>query len=463
MSDRQKSPGSEPDPPSPAAAPRRQLSLLDCTSIIVGVIIGAGIYETTPIIAANVPDLAALVGVWVAGGLIALVGALCFAELATAYPHEGGDYVYLTRAYGPGTGFVFAWADLWVVRPGSIGFIAYVFARYANQLLPLDQRYGSIVYAAGSIVILTAINILGVQEGKWTQNVLTAAKVLGLSVVFAVGFLGPATAEAMPAVAAGATEYSYKLAMILIMFTYGGWSEVAYVAAEIRDPRRNILRALVVGIGLVSLIYVAANLAFVAALGLDGVRRSPAVAAEVLSRRFTGGAGQAISLLVCLSALGAINGQLFTGARIYYALGNDHPLLARLGRWSPRLGTPVWSLAAQGVVTLVSVVGFGLYPEGPRRLIVFTAPVFWFFFLLVGIAVFILRRTDADAPRPYRVFAYPWTPLLFCFSSLFMLYNTFAYAIDNKSFEALWAVAILAMGYLLSFWAIRARRDQTAR
>ncbi len=444
------------------AGPRRQLTLFDSTSIIVGVIIGAGIYETSPTVARCVPGPGWLIGVWVFGGLLSLIGAVCYAELATAYPRAGGDYVYLTRAFGRRMGFLFAWAQLWVVRPGSIGAFAYVFARYANQLWPIPQgTQAPMIYAVGSILVLSGINILGVREGKWTQNVLTVVKVLGLGAICAAGlfFASPhaALADAVPADALpaeplkGLAGADFRLAMILILFTYGGWNEMAYVGAEVRDPKKNILRALVLGTVAVTLIYLLANLAFVHALGFQGTCDSGAVASDVLKLPLGQWGSRAISLLICISALGAINGMIFTGARIYYAMGTDHRLYAWLGRWSERLGTPVWSLVFQAAITLALVVGFGLYEGGFGSLVNFTTPVFWIFFLLVGVSLFVLRRREPDTPRPYRVIWYPVVPLLFCLSSLFMVYASLSWAIDNRSYEAIWAVAVLLVGFGLSF------------
>ena len=190
---------------TPTAAPQRHLTLFDSTSIIVGIIIGAGIYESTPLIAQNVPGVYGLIGAWLLGGFLSFVGALCYAELATAYPRAGGDFVYLTRSFDRPIGFLFAWAQLWVVRPGSIGAMAFIFARYANHLVPLRigqaDSNGLLVYAAGSVLVLSLINLLGVKQGKWTQNILTTAKVLGLLLVAVVGlfFSAPRTAAAASA------------------------------------------------------------------------------------------------------------------------------------------------------------------------------------------------------------------------------------------------------------------------
>ena len=238
--------------PESSYTPRRQLTLLDSTSIIVGIIIAVAIYRSSPDIAKAAPNIPWLLGVWLLGGLLSLVGALCYAELATAYPREGGDYVYLTRALGRPVGFLFAWSQLWIVRPGSIGAMAFAFADYANQIWPRAEDPLAtpvlVAYAAGAVVLLSAVNFLGIREGKWTQNGLTAAKVIGLLAVVLVGLscaapVVSATGGAVPSKAPPSPFSNFAGAMILVLFTYGGWNEMAFVAAEVRHPRRNILRA----------------------------------------------------------------------------------------------------------------------------------------------------------------------------------------------------------------------------
>jgi amino acid transporter len=224
---------------------------------------------------------------------------------------------------------------------------------------------------------------------------------------------------------------------------------MAYVAAEVREPQRNILRSLLLGTVAVTLIYALVNVAFVHALGLPGVRNSGAVAADVLRLGLGQWGGRLISLLICLSALGAINGMIFTGARITYAMGTDHRLYAWLGAWNERRGTPVRSLLIQAVITLALVIGFGRTQSGFGSLVNFTTPVFWIFFLLVGVSLFVLRMREPGMPRPYRVPGYPVIPGLFCASSLFMLYASLSYAIENRSVEGLWAIGILLVGGML--------------
>lgn len=435
---------------SPPNLPARQLSLWDATSIIVGTVVGAGIFESSARVAANASGTGALLLLWALGGLIAFFGAMCYAELTTTFPLEGGDYVFLSRAFGPRLGFVFSWAQLWVIRPGSTGAMAFVFARYANQLLPLGPpAVALVVYAAGSIGILTVLNVAGVKQGKWTQNLLTAAKVLGLAAIVLLAFLPSAEMlEARPDATANA---NLGLAFIFIMFTYGGWNDVSYVAAEVRRPEKNLLKALLLGTASVALIYLAVNVAFLRVLGLAGLQGSAAPAADVVLRYLGAWGARAVSALVCISCLGAINGMILTGARIFYATGVDHPILARVGVWNAGLGTPVRSLVLQGAVTLATVLAIGTMAgeDGFGRLVIFTAPLFWLFVTLSVLALFVLRRKASDRIRPYRVHGYPVVPGIFIVACLFMIYSSLDYAASNLSPEAAWTAVVLVSGFAL--------------
>jgi amino acid transporter len=436
-------------------APRRQLTLFDTTCIIVGIIIGAGFFETPPQIADAAGSAPLVLALWAAGGGIALVGALCYAELTAAYPHDGGEYVFISRAFGRRAGFLYAWAWFWVVRPGNLGAMAFVFARYADHLVPLPLGpYAFAAYAAGALVLLTVVNVLGVRAGKSVQNLLTAAKVVGLLAVFAVALLlVPPAAQTGTGPTTRPTAGGIYLAMIFVMWAYGGWNDMSYVAAEVRDPRRNILRALVLGTAAVVGIYLLGNLAFFRALGFGGFAGSGAVAADVMRLRFGDGGARFISALVCVSCLGALNGMILTGARIYYAVGVDHPLYRWLGRWDERRGAPARSLWLQAGVTLALVFALGLSRDGFGRLVVFTAPLFWGFLLLAGLSLFVLRHADPATERPYRVAGYPLTPLLFCASTLFMAYAATRYAWSNRTPEALWTGALVGAGVVASFFS----------
>jgi amino acid transporter len=467
----------------PMEAPRNdaqpvpaQLGLWDAVSIIIGIVIGAGIYETPPLIFRNVRGPWQGLGVWVFGGLLSFVGALCYAELASTYRRSGGDYVYLTRAFGPWMGFLFGWAQLVVIRTGNIGMLAYVFADYAIGLWDfgageprlLTKLQVTSVYAAAAVTVLSLLNLLGVVFGKSTQNILTAAKVLGLGGILMAGLLAPYS-EASPPGKALSDPPLFGLAMILVLYTYGGWNDAALVAAEQRNPRRNIPLALILGTLAIMLIYVLVNAAYLRSLGFEGARNSSAIAAQTLERFHVPWAGNIMSVLVMISALGAINGMVFTGSRVYSALGAEYSLFAWLGRWHRGRGSPLWSIVTQlaialgmiwavgseagraGINTLLTRLGFTEVTwaghGGFDTLLRCTAPAFWLFFLLTGLCVFILREKDRHLERPFTTPFYPLLPLLFCDTCAYMLFS----ATDYAGKLALIAFAVLHLG-LLFYW-----------
>jgi amino acid transporter len=467
--------------PQPVQA---RLGLWDAVSIIVGIVVGAGIYQTPPLIFQNVHGPWEGLGVWALGGVLSLAGALCYAELASTYRRSGGDYVYLTRAFGPWVGFLFGWAQLVIIRTGNIGMLAYIFADYAIKLWdfgkgnprPLAEGQVTLIYAAGAVTFLSLLNILGVVFGKSTQNVLTAAKVLGLGGILLAGMLAPHSGGSVAA-ATSSTQPSFGFAMILVLYAYGGWNDAALVAAEQRNPRRNIPLALLLGILAIILIYILVNSAYLRSLGFEGARKSTAIAADTVHGFLGNWASKFMSVFVMISALGGINGMVFTGSRVYSALGADYSLFAWLGRWNRRLGSPVWSLAVQlaiilamiwsvgseagraAINTLFSTKLFGTLGFEPlvlggqggfETLLRCTAPAFWLFFLLTGLCVFVLREKDRDLDRPFTTPLYPLLPLIFCDTCAYMLFSSTNYA--GKL--SLIAFAVLHLG-LLFYWLSR--------
>lgn len=441
-------------PAMPAVIPKQQLTLFDAISIIIGIVIGVGIYQTTPVIAASVTTPLWLILVWVMGGVLSLVGALCYAELATVFPEEGGDYVYLTRAWGRRMGFLFAWAGFWIIRPANIGAIAFIFAHYAQQIMPFHYSHGELIpYAASLVILLTLVNISGVKSGKWMQNIMTIAKVSGLLMIITIGLLYTGTTETAVVKQNPQPESNLYLALILVLFTYGGWSNISYVAAEVVQPGKNILRSLVAGTLLVTVIYLVINLAFLNTLGMEGMSNSRAIASDMMETTAGRGGAIFISLLICITCISAVNGMIFTEARIYYALGKEHRLYRLLGIWDARLDAPVWSLVFQAIITLVLIFLIGTNDNAFERLVVFSSPLFWFFFLMTGLALFRFRSSITDTGNGlFRVPFYPWTPILFCLSTVFMLYASLAYAYEQRLPEAFLVVIIMIAGILVSFY-----------
>lgn len=439
------------------SAPQRRLTLLDSTCLITGIIVGAGVYQVAPDVASGATAWWGVLGLWVVGGLVSLCGALGYAELGAAYPRQGGDYVYLSRAYGGWAGFLFGWLQLAVVRPGDIVVMALAFATYARAIYdPLAGSaypYTQQAYAAGAVAALTAINILGVQQGKWTQNALTAIKALGLLGIVALAVAAPAAATTAPPI----EPMPLSVALILVLFSYGGWNEMAYVAAELKHPERNILRGMVLGIAAVTLLYVLLNGAFLFSLGHGGMAASEAVAVDAIGGALPAAGERFISALVCLSALGAVNGLVFTGARISYAVGRDHPLFARLGAWTPRTGTPAPALVLQAALALVLIVLLRDFVET----LLYTSPAVYTFYLATTLAVIVLRRREPHAARPYRVTGYPATTLLFAAVCGYLIYSgvSFAMYVKGKPWIVLVPFAIMAAGLPLYWLSNRLRRE----
>lgn len=599
-----------------------KLGLFDAICIILGIIIGAGIYETPRMIFGMMPDEVWTYGIWAFCGLLALIGALCYAELATAYPRSGGDYVYHTRAYGPFVGYLFGWTQLAVIQTSSIGLMAYVFAEYGNRLWPIPDvgPYSTAIYAAAAIIVMSLLNIVGVVLGKVTQNLLTLAKVIGLGGIVVVGFkYAPAhdvvidgkivsADKERVVVATGAGEKTFRVAeatrflvggkdaptgadgkalkdsdgkdlrfsaadfhkdanvrvvtdlkspdvirklktadvvmegtiasvdadkivvatstgnktmqlagdtrwlvggkdtvtdkegvgqkaskddftkdkyvrvsagvadrassvdaidppawtlrglllsmafpFVLVLLTYGGWNDAAFVAAEVRNESRNLPLALILGTLGVTGIYLAVNAAYISGLGgFRGAQEAGEVAADVLSLLPWDFAEKGMCILVMVSALGAVNGLIFTSSRIYSTMGSDYSLFAPLSVRSSVTGSPIISLLVQMVISLLMVLSVGtelgqwLLNEGLTwlgqspvnwagksgfgTLLQCTAPIFWIFFLLTAFAVFILRINDPDVPRPFRVPLYPLLPLIFCLYCGYMVYSGVNYA-----------------------------------
>lgn len=432
-----------------AGAPRRVLTLLDCTCLIVGIIVGAGIYQTMPDVARGAGSGPAVLAIWALGGVLSLCGALGYAELATALPRAGGDVVYLGRAYGRWAGFLFGWMQTLIVRPGDIAVMAFAFATHARAALGPGAP-GAQALAAAAVVGLTAANLLGVRAGKWTQNVLTFVKVGGLLAVIAAAALAGGD---RPAAAASSTPESgalpLRIALILVLFTYGGWNEMAYVAAEVRDPRRNLLRAVVLGTVAVAVLYLLANLACLRALGFAGLAGASTPAADAVATVLPRHGGQLVAWLVALSALGAVGGLVFAGARIAFALGRENEGLRRLGGWSASADAPVAALTLQAVIALILVAVLGSFVET----LLYTAAAVYLFYLATSVAVIVLRRREPDLPRPFRVPLYPWPTVVFAAVCAFLIHA----AVTYRPVTAAVAAGLILAGVPVQRWVERRR------
>jgi basic amino acid/polyamine antiporter, APA family len=443
-----------------------ELGLWDAVSVIVGIVVGVSIFKAPPTVFGNVATPWAGVAVWGLGGLVALAGALCYAELASAYPGSGGDYIYLTRAFGPLIGFLFAWTRLAVILTGNIAALAYVFADYAVKLFAVET-HAAVWFACAAVAGLTLFNVMGLKVGKSLQNVLSAAKVLSLGALLVAGLVkggGMSWTAIQPVKGPG-----FGLAMILVLYAYGGWNDAVFVAADVREPKRNMPRALALGTLLIAGLYILVNAAFVSALGFAGIRESGTPAADVLGLWLGDRGATGMSLMVMVSALGAVSGLILAGCRLHASVGADYKIFAWLGRWNTRLNAPMYSLVTQALVSVflivavgtesgrncvdrsVTIVGLSALPwseSGFDTLVAGTSPLFWFFFLLTGISLLVLRYKDRE-PRAFPVPLYPIVPLVFIAASGYMLYASIAYA------KALSLMGIVPLLVGIPLYAIR--------
>lgn len=432
-------------------SPKPVLRIVDAVVIIVGIVVGAGIFRTPSLIAANTGSWELFLSTWLLGGLVSLIGALCYAELTTTFPNTGGDYHFLMRAFGKRFAFLFAWARVSVIQTGSIALLAYIVGDYISPLYQLGT-YSPAIYAALVVIVLTTINIVGVKFGTGTQKILLAIQFAGLLLVAIVGFFitpSPTALAELP-VAGGGTGTALGLAMVFVLLTFGGWNEAGYISAELRAGSRKMVQVLVISVLVITAIYLLINGAFLRVLGMDRMAASDAVGVDLMRVTLGEPGVFIIGVLVALAALTSVNATIFTGARTNYALGRDFKAFAWLGKWHDRTSSPIHALLIQGIVALV-LIGFGaMTRDGFQSMVDFTAPVFWFFFLAIGVSLVVLRMKKPDTPRPFRVPLYPVTPVIFCGSCAYLLYSSLMYT----GIGALVGVGVLLLG-MLFFFVIR--------
>jgi APA family basic amino acid/polyamine antiporter len=442
------------------------LALHEAVAIIVGIVIGAGIFKAPALVAGMAGSPGWMFGAWALGGLVSLIGALCYAELATAYPHAGGEYHFLHRAYGRGVSFLFGWARFSVITTGSIALLAFVFGDYVSEVLPLGPR-GPALYAAAVIMVLTWVNLRGIKTSAAAQTGFTVVEVGGLLLIVVAGLFLLGNGVASPPVAPPSAPASapslagFGLAMVFVLLTYGGWNDAAYISAELKGKRRNMVRALVVSIAIITALYLLVTWAYWHGLGLPGMAKSEAIAADLLRVAFGETAAILIAIMVAIATLTSINATMIVGARTSFAVGRDWPVLGRLGHWDGARGRPVTALVLQGAAALVLVAVGAFVGGGFRTMVEFTAPVFWLFFLLAGLSLFVLRTREPHVERPFKVPLYPLLPLIFVAVCAYMLWSSLSYVYSQAlgGFNAAWiGVGVLAIGGILLLFVRRSAR-----
>jgi APA family basic amino acid/polyamine antiporter len=429
----------------------RALGLSDAIMLVVGTIIGSGVFLVSSDIARAVHGAGPLLAVWVVGGFFTLLGAMSLAELGAAIPHAGGLYTYIARAWGPLAGFLCGWMLFTVATSGSIATLAAALPIYAGGLVPLTPFEGKALGIA-AIALFTAVNLFGVRHGSIAQNVLTALKIGGLLAMVAAIFLLPSPPRAASAphgfpgpvgVAAVGT------ALVAVLWAYEGWHDVTFIAGEMRAPQRDFPRGLVGGTCIVIALYLAANLAYLHVLTPAEIGSSERVALEAIRRVAGETGGRLLTAAILCSILGAMNALVLAGPRAYFQMARDGLLFRRFGHVHPRWRTPADAILLQGIWSSLLVVFIGSFSQ------LFTYVIFggWIFYALAVLGVPVLRRKEPALPRPFRVPGYPALPFVFAAGAAYLVVNTLV----TTPRESLIGLAFIALGIPLYFLRRKAR------
>lgn len=434
----------------------RRLSLADSLAIVAGIMIGGGIFVVPNLVACSLPSVSMIMGVWVAAGLISLVGALACAELGAAFPSTGGQYVFVREAFGPLAAFLCGWSFLTVSRSAQVAWLSVVFSVYVSYFTPLGPL-ASKMLSLSVLAAFTWANYRGVRLGAAIQKSFTLAKIAGALIIVAAALLlgghGQHFSSAAPA-ASGISASSFGVALIACLLAYDGWVQLSFVAGEIRDPQRNVVRALALGTLAVMAVYLLANLAYLRVLSIPEIAASDHVGADAAGRVLGAAGGSLVSLIILVSIAGTLNGSFLTTPRVYFAQARDRLFFRKFADIHSAYGTPAFAILVQGIWAAVLVLT-GSY----ESLIDYALFGMWVFYGLMVAAVIMLRRARADVPRPYRMFGYPVTPLLFLAVTVWFLGNM----LMTRPVPALAGLGLMLTGlpaYLL--WRRYAPRPHTS-
>lgn len=409
---------------------KKELTFWDSVAVTVGSVIGVGIFRVPSVSAQFVSDPVGILLVWIAGGGVALLGALCYSELGATYPETGGNYVYLKYAYGPWAAFLFGWSKLAVIRTASIASIAYVFGEYLRNFLAYGT-HGIRVVAIVMIWLLTALNILGLRYGKWLQNILGAAKIVALTGIIVLGLAsGKGTWQHFQAVggpaATSAGLVAFGLALVPVLWTYGGWHESTFVAGEFKNSRADLPLSLISSTFLITILYLGVNVVYLYLFQANTLAGRPLIAADAMELLFGGAGKKIISAIILMNVMGVLNTVILTGGRIPFALAQDHPLFGFLKETSARFFTPYAALLMNAAWASLLVFG-GTFD---RLLFFYAAPV-WFFFAMATFGILRLRKKFPKKERPFSVWGYPGSVLLFGAISVAICLNTLVHSPES--------------------------------
>ncbi|HEU0108591.1 MAG TPA: amino acid permease [Vicinamibacteria bacterium] len=439
-----------------SAAPglARRIGAFDATMIVMGGIVGSGIFANPREVAVELPSAPLLLAAWGAGGVMALLGALIYAELAARRPGVGGQYAYLRDAYHPLAAFLYGWVLLLVVQTGGMAAVALIFARYSGRLLGVSFPEPALGMAA--LLALTVVNCLGVAMGARVQSALMVLKIVAIATLIVCGWLlvPPVTAAAAAAPLAGQglhALFAFGAAMAPVLFAYGGWQTASFVSGELRDPRRDLPRGLLLGVSGVIVLYLGVNWVCVRALGGPGLAQTLAPASAVMERALGPAGARLIAAGIAVSTLGFLSQSMLTAPRVYYAMANDGVFFERVGRIHPRTRVPVFAIALQGAFAML-LTAWGQY----RQILDYMIAVDFIFFGLTASCLFVFRRRDGGvASEGFRTPGHPWTTAIFVAGCWLFVANLVA----QKPRDTLLGMAILLTGVpAFALWSARRSR-----
>ena len=423
----------------------RRLGLWSAVAVLVGSTIGSGIFRTPAGVAQRIDDVPLFLLAWVLGALVVLCGALTYSELAAAFPRSGGVYVFVRESFGPLPAFLFAWAELWIIRPGAFGAIGITASAYTLRTLGADPAAVAAVVGpveiraeqllgAGYILLVGTVNYFGIHRGAILQNLSTVFKVGALALLVLVGFALGKPAEPISggilAQRAHVGLSPFLLAMVAILWAYDGWADLAFVGGEVQRPQKNLPRALLIGTSIVVVLYLTANLVYLHLLPIQQMKHAELVAADV-ARLTIGTAGVVIvSAAIAVSTFGTLNGSMMTAPRIFFAAAEDGLFPNAIARVDPRTSSPVGAIVLMTVMGMIFILVRTFTALADQFII-----GIWPFYALAVAGVFVLRRTRPRLERPYRTWGYPFVPLVFLAGALLLLGNylvseTTAFAVD---------------------------------
>jgi len=426
----------------------RRLGLIDASLIVIGVVIGSGIFLLPNVIARSLPSGAAMLAVWVVAGVLSYFGALAYAELGAMMPDTGGQYVYLREAFGPGCAFLSGWVFLLAVVPGGMAFLAVAFSIYLGHFIALSPFLRDTVSLA-LLTALAAANYIGVREGAWIQRIFTSLKIAGLLLLIGAAALAPHVTGAPRATAQPLSYHGVGYALTACLMAYNGWSYVSFVAGEIKNPQHSLPRAMTLGMLAVIALYVCANLAYLNVMTVSEIAATERVGAAVAARTMGPAGGSILSAVVLLSITGALNGNILTGARIPFAQARDGLFFSCFGRVHPRFETPALAIVALTAWTCLLVLT-GSY----QTLFAYSILSAWIVYTLGVAAVGVLRRKAPGAPRPYKMLGYPYTMWAFLIVSAWYMVD----AMVTQPKPSLMALVVCAAGIpFYIYWRTKSR------